>query len=76
MFVVGHTCRSPHVSKRALLTVVKRIRQLGVKRLLYGTDVAIGGNLEPRESWEAFCRLDLTDKEIKTVAKNIAPYLR
>lgn len=63
---------SPEIS--ALL--VKRIRQIGVKRVLYGSDAALGSNLKPRDSWEAFCRLELSKKEIKTIAKNVAPYLR
>lgn len=56
--------------------LVKRIRQIGVKRILYGSDAAVSTNLRPREGWEAFCRLELTEKEIKTIAKNVAPYLR
>lgn len=68
----AHPSNTPEDSAR----LVKNIRKVGVKRLLYGTDAALGDNLEPRASWEAFCRLDLTDKEIKTVAKNVAPYLR
>jgi predicted TIM-barrel fold metal-dependent hydrolase len=63
---------SPEVS--ALL--VKRIRQIGVKRILYGSDAAAGSNLKPRESWAAFCGLDLSRKELKAIAKNVAPYLR
>ena len=66
----------PSNSAELSALLVKHIRQIGVKRILYGTDAAIGTNLRPRESWEAFCRLDLTDKEIKTIAKNVAPYLR
>jgi predicted TIM-barrel fold metal-dependent hydrolase len=56
--------------------LVKRIRQIGVKRILYGSDAAAGNNLQPREAWEAFRQLKLTEKEIKTIAKNVAPYLR
>ena len=58
--------------------LVKRIRQIGVKRILYGSDASVGSNpnLRPREAWEAFCRLELTKKEIKTIARNVAPYLR
>jgi len=66
----------PENSAEVSALLVKRIRQIGVKRILYGTDAALGGNLQPRESWEAFCRLELSDKEIKTIAKNVAPYLR
>ena len=56
--------------------LAKRIRQVGVGRVLYGTDVTIGPFLSPRDSWAEICRLDLSDKEIKTIAKNKAPYLR
>jgi predicted TIM-barrel fold metal-dependent hydrolase len=56
--------------------LVKLIRKIGVNRILYGTDGAAGGNLHPRENWEAFRQLKLTEKEIKTIAKNVAPYLR
>ena len=56
--------------------VVKRIRQIGVKRILYGSDAAVGDNLRPRESWASFRRLPLTESEFKQIAKNVAPYLR
>jgi predicted TIM-barrel fold metal-dependent hydrolase len=56
--------------------MVKLIRQIGVKRILYGTDGASPSNLQPRESWEAFLQLKLSKKEIKTIAGNVAPYLR
>lgn len=56
--------------------LVKLIRQIGVKRILYGTDAALGNNLRPRESWEAFRQLKLSKKEIKTIAGNVAPYFR
>ncbi len=54
--------------------VARRIRQVGVKRILYGTDAAVGTNLRPRESWAAFRRLPLTEDEFKQIARNIAPY--
>ncbi len=56
--------------------MVKFIRQVGVKRILYGSDAATGSNLPPRESWEAFKQLKLSNKEIKTIAGNVAPYFR
>jgi predicted TIM-barrel fold metal-dependent hydrolase len=55
--------------------VAKRIRQVGVERVLYGTDAAVGDNLRPRESWAAFRRLPLTDAEFERIAANEAPYL-
>jgi uncharacterized protein (TIGR02246 family) len=56
--------------------LVKRIRQVGVERILYGSDAAIGENLRPRESWSAFRRLPLTDGELDRIARNVAPHLR
>jgi len=56
--------------------VAKRIRQIGVNRILYGTDAALGDNLRPRESWAELSKIGLTKNEIKTIAKNKAPYLK
>ena len=70
------TVAVPQNSAGASALLVKRIRQIGVKRILYGTDAATGSNLRPRESWEAFCRVGLSQEELKTIASNVAPYLR
>jgi predicted TIM-barrel fold metal-dependent hydrolase len=56
--------------------VVKRIRQVGVERILYGSDAAAGDNLRPRESWLAFRKLPLTQREFERIATNVAPYFR
>ncbi|MGH7512644.1 MAG: hypothetical protein ACREOQ_06955 [Gemmatimonadales bacterium] len=56
--------------------IVRRIRQVGVERILYGSDAAVGDNLRPRESWAAFRRLPLTEEEIGRIAANEAPSLR
>jgi uncharacterized protein len=56
--------------------VATRIRQLGIERILYGSDGAGGGNLTPRAAWAAFRRLPLTEMEFRTIATNLAPYLR
>ena len=56
--------------------VARRIRQVGVKRILYGSDAAIGDNLRPREGWIAFRRLPLTEDEFAQIANNVAPYIR
>lgn len=55
--------------------MVRRIRQVGVKRVLYGSDAATPGNL-PREAWEGFKHLPLTEAELGQIRKNIAPYQR
>src|SRR5688572_33123631 len=66
----------PSNSRRVSELMVKLIRQIGVKRILYGSDAATGNNLAPRESWEAFRALKLSNKEFKTIAGNVAPYFR
>jgi predicted TIM-barrel fold metal-dependent hydrolase len=57
--------------------VAKRLRQFGLRRVLFGSDRSPGfGNESPKDAWEAFRRLSLTEKEFRTVAENIAPYMR
>jgi predicted TIM-barrel fold metal-dependent hydrolase len=56
--------------------IAARIRELGVTRILYGSDGAGGGNATPEEAWAAFKQLPLTDTEFRTIATNVAPYLR
>jgi predicted TIM-barrel fold metal-dependent hydrolase len=56
--------------------IAKRIRQLGVERVLYGSDGAGGGNLAPREAWAAFRQLPLSDDEFRAIENNVAPYMR
>ena len=70
------TCVDLNISPANAALVVKRIRQVGVKRILYGSDAATGDNLRPREGWAAFRRLPLTEAEFDQIAKNVAPYLR
>jgi predicted TIM-barrel fold metal-dependent hydrolase len=49
-----------------------RMRQIGLHRILYGTDVGA-----PREGWTTFrTTVPLTEKEISTIRRNLAPYLR
>jgi predicted TIM-barrel fold metal-dependent hydrolase len=49
--------RRPRHQPGAGQLVADTIRQVGPGRVLYGTDSAQGGNLRPRESWEAFRKL-------------------
>lgn len=52
----------------------ERIRQVGPQRVLFGTDM---GPPMPRQSWSIFrSAVPLTDEEFKTIAANVAPYLR
>jgi predicted TIM-barrel fold metal-dependent hydrolase len=54
--------------------LARRIRQVGVERILYGSDAAAGDTLRPRAAWAAFRRLPLTEDEIARIAGNVAPY--
>jgi len=56
--------------------IAKRIRELGVERVLYGSDGAGGRNPTPGQAWAAFLELPLTRAEVQTIASNIAPYMR
>jgi predicted TIM-barrel fold metal-dependent hydrolase len=60
----------------AAALLVKRLRQIGLNRVLYGTDSAQGDNLRPREAWAAFRKLPLTEAEFRQVAGNVAPYFK
>jgi uncharacterized protein len=52
--------------------VAARIRQIGLQRILYGTDASA-----PLQTmWTVFAQLPLTTAEIRTVAGNVAPYMR
>jgi predicted TIM-barrel fold metal-dependent hydrolase len=56
--------------------VAMRIRQIGSRRVVYGSDAHGGGNPAPREGWAAFRELPLTENEFRTIANNLAPYMR
>lgn len=44
--------------------ITARIRQIGVQRIVYGSDMAIGGNATAQESWRAHrAKLALTEEE-------------
>jgi uncharacterized protein len=70
------TVVNQNISPATAALVAKRIRQVGVNRVLYGSDAAVGDNLRPREGWAAFRKLPLTEAEFERIARNVAPYLR
>ena len=65
-----------NISAANAALLARHIRRVGVDRILYGTDAAIGENLRPRESWAAFLKLPLTTQEFERIAANVAPYIR
>jgi predicted TIM-barrel fold metal-dependent hydrolase len=66
----------PQMTVEELTLFASRIRQLGVERVVFGSDAPSGGNPAPREAWAAFRKLALSDQEFRTIASNIAPYMR
>jgi predicted TIM-barrel fold metal-dependent hydrolase len=55
--------------------VVARMRQLGVSRILFGSDGAVQGN-SPLVTLRALRRLPLTKGELRTIERNVPPYMR
>ena len=59
-----------------LLRDAERMRRIGFDRILYGTDL-FPPNPAPRVSWNTFrVLMPLTDAELRSIADNVAPYLR
>lgn len=56
--------------------VARRIRQVGVERVLYGSDAAVPGNVTPQEGWAAFRHVPLTASEFARIGANVAPWMR
>ena len=57
--------------------VASRLRQLGLERILYGSDTPDPDHQTPAEGWAAFRdKLDLSDEELRTIANNLPPYAR
>ncbi|HEY8562296.1 MAG TPA: amidohydrolase family protein [Pyrinomonadaceae bacterium] len=63
-------------NEKTLELVARRLRQFGLRRVLFASDYAPGGSNEtPKEARESFRRLPFSADEFKTVAGNVAPYL-
>ena len=60
-------------TRKALM--VSRIRSIGLDRILFGSDAAAPGNT-PRDAWERFRTLPLSDEELTRIAGNVAPYMK
>ena len=66
----------PDMSPDELQRIAARIRQIGVKRLLYGSDAPASPFTYPKAGWAAFQRLPLTKAELRGIANNVTPYMR
>jgi predicted TIM-barrel fold metal-dependent hydrolase len=56
--------------------IAGRIRQVGVARILWGSDGAFGGGMTPEQALQAYRELPLSKDEFETIDSNIAPYMR
>jgi predicted TIM-barrel fold metal-dependent hydrolase len=56
--------------------IVRRIRQMGVNRIVYGSDAPASEAALPRARWAAFRALPLTDEKFQTIATNVPAYMR
>jgi predicted TIM-barrel fold metal-dependent hydrolase len=57
--------------------LAKRIRQIGPRRILYGSDGALLGGNTPNQEWGTFRGMvPLTDAEFAIIRDNVAPYMK
>jgi predicted TIM-barrel fold metal-dependent hydrolase len=64
------------MSPAELQQIAARIRQIGVERVLYGSDAAARPSAYPKAGWAAFGQLTLTEGEFRVIARNVSPYMR
>lgn len=55
--------------------VATRLRQLGIERILFGSDGAVNGN-SPLVTWRNFRKLPLSEHEFRVIEGNIPPYMK
>lgn len=55
--------------------VAARLRQLGLQRILFGSDGAVNGN-SPLATWKNFRKLPLSDHEFRVIEANFPPYMK
>jgi predicted TIM-barrel fold metal-dependent hydrolase/DNA-binding beta-propeller fold protein YncE len=67
--------RGPTIRANQGALIARRLRELGIQRVLFGSDAAAAPNLPPREAWRLFTQLPLTQEELATIAGNVPPYL-
>jgi uncharacterized protein len=65
----------PTTNRAQARLIAARIRQLGVQRILYGSDAPVENNF-PHQGWAAFLRLPLSDTERQVIADNVPPYMQ
>jgi predicted TIM-barrel fold metal-dependent hydrolase len=64
-------------SEETIALITRRIRELGLNRILFGADTPAGNRPDPILAWATIRRrLPLSEAELRTIAGNVAPYLR
>jgi predicted TIM-barrel fold metal-dependent hydrolase len=64
-------------SKETIDLITRRLRELGLSRILFGADTPTGSRADPIAAWATIRRrLTLTEDELKLIAENVAPYMR
>lgn len=56
--------------------IAQRIRELGVQRILFGSDAPTADAFQPKAAWAAFRTLPLAEAGFQTIAGNVPPYMR
>ena len=56
--------------------IVERNRQIGVSRILWGSDGAFGGGVTPVQALGSYRQLPLTKEEFHIIDTNLTPYMR
>lgn len=65
----------PGIKPESTGRIVARVRQLGLERVLYGSDGGPTAAGAPKARLADYERLPLTDTEFRTIAANVAPYV-
>jgi predicted TIM-barrel fold metal-dependent hydrolase len=66
----------PDTTPADLARIAGRIREVGPRRILFGSDLPVLGNLTAGQSWALFrARMPLTEAEFRRIASNRAPYM-
>jgi predicted TIM-barrel fold metal-dependent hydrolase len=56
--------------------IAQRTREIGIERVLFGSDGYFAGGVTPAQAWADFRTLPLSEVEFRTIENNIAPYMR
>ena len=70
------TVATPETTPEQGARIARIIRRVGAERVFFGSDMPVGGNPPPAESWAIFrAKVPLTAAEFRTIALNEPPYI-